>query len=577
MRMLLFVFVSFFITPFALSQEAPSSPATTPDSPAETSSQPPANPDSASKDSDSQTQAPAPGSDGQPASDPTRPTAGEAAPSATPAEPTPAAPADSSSGSLFDTATSTPSDSGSGSGGASSPSAGSPLELSGYVRGDLFLSGVELSGDQNIPTALGELALKVKRRFGEHGAVQAEIRGNHGHEKGETRSKFLVREAFVDAYLGNLDVRFGEQIIVWGRADGINPTDNLGAQDMSSNVTTDDDRRIPNLALRLKFHSSPMTFEGVYVPFYQPTLQPPFELPSTLLTMGAEDYPKKTLGNGALGLKLDVEMGSLDFSVSCVYGYAPIPGLGYKRDGLPAILGQAYRYFTGSVSGEQLVQSAISNGSDNWFEVQWRAYRQVVVGADFSTTLFDKYGLRGEVALRIPDRVKDGDEHVPQRDLYFVLGMDRIFSENFVVIAEYIGRKVLGWETIPESALTQIMDGETPSATQLASLLVDFQEKVDDEFKRQNRTVFMQQHAFTHSALARVEVKALQQALTLEVAGMYNFTTKEWTTRPSLAYLITDGLVAKLGAELYHGPKNTLFDRLDNSLSVVYIEMKAFF
>ena len=42
-----------------------------------------------------------------------------------------------------------------------------------------------------------------------------------------------LREAYVDVRLGRLDLRLGRQIVAWGRADGVNPTDNLTGDDVT--------------------------------------------------------------------------------------------------------------------------------------------------------------------------------------------------------------------------------------------------------------------------------------------------------------------------------------------------------
>ena len=63
-----------------------------------------------------------------------------------------------------------------------------------------------------------------------------------------------LREAFVDVRLGRLDLRAGRQIIAWGRADGVNPTDNLSGQDLTLLVPDDDDRRLGTTAVRASYY-----------------------------------------------------------------------------------------------------------------------------------------------------------------------------------------------------------------------------------------------------------------------------------------------------------------------------------
>jgi hypothetical protein len=84
-----------------------------------------------------------------------------------------------------------------------------------------------------------------------------------------------VREAYVNAYLGPLDLRLGKQIIVWGRADLLNPTSNLTPVDFHSRSPIEDDRRIGNLGARAFLRFSPVRLEGAWLPTYAATQMPP--------------------------------------------------------------------------------------------------------------------------------------------------------------------------------------------------------------------------------------------------------------------------------------------------------------
>ena len=59
----------------------------------------------------------------------------------------------------------------------------------------------------------------------------------------------------MDVRLGRLDVRAGRQIIAWGRADGVNPTDNLSGQDLTLLVPDDVDRRLGTTAVRASYYA----------------------------------------------------------------------------------------------------------------------------------------------------------------------------------------------------------------------------------------------------------------------------------------------------------------------------------
>ena len=66
----------------------------------------------------------------------------------------------------------------------------------------------------------------------------------------EGRARGELREAFVTFASGPFELKAGRQIIAWGRADGINPTDNLTAQDLTLLAPDDSDRRLGSTAVR---------------------------------------------------------------------------------------------------------------------------------------------------------------------------------------------------------------------------------------------------------------------------------------------------------------------------------------
>ncbi len=113
------------------------------------------------------------------------------------------------------------------------------FEINGTLRGVLY-AGRTLAAagarfhrkdDAETKTAYGEAALLLRARNGTAGDAFGELRFRRGDFGDATEVVTDLREAYVNAYVGPLDVRLGEQIIVWGRADGINPTNNLTPQD----------------------------------------------------------------------------------------------------------------------------------------------------------------------------------------------------------------------------------------------------------------------------------------------------------------------------------------------------------
>ena len=423
----------------------------------------------------------------------------------------------------------------------------SALELNGYVRGDLYMGKAPDKDVTEIKNGYAEAAAKLKVLFGDWGDGRGEIRLRQGYNGAEVRGEFDLREAFVDLYLGPVDIRLGHQIIVWGRADAFNPTDNLTPHDMRVRSPNEDDRRAANLSLSTTFYFDPVNIELIYVPFYAPSHFPVFELPGPI-SFTPPDYPDMDFEHGTAASRLNMVLPEVGFSVSYLFGYSTFPGLSLAD---------------------------FSFGPPPEVSVRFSAYRHHVAGLDFSTTIGDCLGLRGEAALRWPVDEPE-TEHVPLPDVQYVLGVDREFGD-FSVIVQYVGRTVLKWEQIEPTGLLELAQGKTPTPEQLERILADPEGAARDEVERKTRMISGQTERYSHAVTARLAWKLLQETLELELLGSYNFTTGEWLVRPKISYSITDGLDAVAGAEIYGGPDDTLYGTIDETMSAGFVELIAYF
>jgi len=92
-----------------------------------------------------------------------------------------------------------------------------------------------------------------------------------------------------------------------------------------------------------------------------------------------------------------------------------------------------------------------------------------------------------------------------------------------------------------------------------------------------SQVLFSQTERVQHLATARVEWIALHDTLSLSVAGIANFTTREWLAAPKIAYHLSDTMTAYVGAEVLTGPRDTLFGLVDRTLSAGYAELRSTF
>lgn len=507
---------------------------------------PPAPPPAASAPSSAPTTAPAA------APSETAPAPADAAPPASDASASGDASVSSGSG-LFE---SSQTNADASEGGGEEGGGGLPFDLNGYVRGDAFVGKVPTKGAAEMKAAYGEFALKVTTKKLKYGDAFAEMRLRYGLQTGSRIQLVDLREAYVNVYAGPLDIRLGQQIIVWGRADAVNPTSNLTPTDLRVHSPNEDDRRIGNFAARAFLNFQPFRLEGVWVPLYTPSELPLGFVQNVVWSPGV--YPQPRLENGTEAARLHLELPAIELSASYTYGYAPLPGLEY-----------AGNYVTGA-------NAAVY--------VQRHAYNQHVIGGDFATTIADWLGVRGEIAYRRPLHWENRS-YAPHPDVMYVLGFDHTF-DDVSIIAQYIGKYTVKWRA-PEASggdISQLEDAgadypcDLPWADNACTHTQTLDQNVATAVPRvlyqRNQMIFGQEKHVQHMVSARIEWLALHQTLSLSALGVFNISTGEYVAFPKLGYQVTDSLTASFGGEIFGGPHDTLFGSIRSEMSAVYTELK---
>ena len=428
-----------------------------------------------------------------------------------------------------------------------------PFTLSGYARGDTFIGKVPNANAAEMKANYGELALQlrtVKSAFGD-GFADARIR--YGLQGADQGTFVDLREAYVNGYLGPVDIRLGKQIIVWGRADALNPTNNLTPIDFRIRSPLEDDIRIGNVGARAFLRFSPVRLEGVWMPVYLATELPNVGLPE-FVSFGPPKYPSLDLRNGLVAGRVHLELPAFDMSVSYLRGYAPLPGL--------------------------TVSSVTFDPVNPSLQVARTAYNQQVVGFDFSTALGEVMTLRGEAAYRRPYDWQN-KPYAARPDLQYVIGADHTFFGSLSVIGQYLGRYVFDWERVPLSAMpldpnvlkmdptdpTFDSNYWVPTVTDAANLVL----------ARTSQVLFNQTAQVQHVATLRFDWLLAHETLSVSTLGLVNFTTKEWLVAPRIGYRFNDAMTAYVGAQVFSGPTETLFGLIEEVLSAGYAELRYSF
>jgi len=406
----------------------------------------------------------------------------------------------------------------------SSEPSGLNYELNGYIRGGAFTGPVAGDRCYESKSVYGESALKLRVRKGHAGNAFAEIRLRRDANNEQCGNTAELREGYVNAYMGPFDVRIGQQIVVWGKADGYNPTNTITPLDLLVFSPDEDDRRNSNFVIRSFWNGRNISLETIWIPVYEPSVLPFSRVKlDNGLQLGDAVYPDHSLKNNGGAIKLHYDGASIDGSISYFKGYFPMPG----------------------------ISAAKNDNKTN--TIYPEAYRTEVIGADFSTTC-GKYGLRGEFALKNPDKKETYWQSIPNKQFEYIFGIDRDYG-HFSLIVQYIGKHVFDYDESDDSDAS------------------DIQKKV----RLWNRMISMQLKERCHSLSFRPAWTLLHETLNVEILGQVCFKTREKYFKPKVTYDLTDDLHIGIGAQWYSGPEETLYGQIDDSINACFIELKTTF
>jgi hypothetical protein len=421
--------------------------------------------------------------------------------------------------------------------------------LNGYVRSTLFAGESAMKDGCWLQSAFGETSLTLQADKSGTGSAYTELRFRGGYEYGRDTLQLDVREAYIDLYPGNMTISLGKKIIVWGRADGLNPTNNITPQNYFVRSPEPDDYRLGNILLQSTVPlSSRIRLECIWVPWFQPSIYrfDLFDMPDFIhLTTG--NYPTGKLKNGSIAGKINFETHGLDGSVSYFNGYDPLPGIN---------------------PGTVIIDSAGA-----YLSLSPTAFRQQTWGIDFATTT-RRLGLRGEFALRITEDGYKEKTHVPNPDLQYVLGMDRTIGK-FSLIVQYLGRYTFDFEPLPTMDGIPVSNGAMDALPPIPPAMLE--EYFQYQFEKFNRAIFYQQVEWNHTLSVRPGLTLLYETLQLEIFALYYIKTREYSILPRISYSIADGLKMVAGGQYYRGPEDTNFDLLGPVLNGGYLELKYMF
>lgn len=417
----------------------------------------------------------------------------------------------------------------------------SSFQLSGYGRAVLYLGEYATPPASEIKSGYGEAALKINAFSGSRGRLFSELRFRNAYEYNEWINEFSLREAYADLYLGKFELRAGHSIIAWGRADAVNPTNNLTPQDYFVRSPEPDDMRLGNFLIRGRYNILPrLRLEAVWVPKYRYSVYrfDLFEMPG-YVRFSESPLPSAALANSSVAVKIDLLFNGFDGSLSWFRGYDPMPGI--QPGEIP-------------------------------IDMYARAFRQQTLGLDFSVGI-GSFGVRGEAALREPAAAYRDQIFVPNGDLRYVLELDRSIG-NFSLMAMYMGQYVFDFTEIPVQGGIPELD---PQQLQDPAVWAMLSPMMDQQVAAFNRIIFNQTREVSHTLALRPSVTMFHGVSELEIFGLCNFSTEEWSLIPKLTWNASDNLKLSLGGQYFEGPANTSYELIAPVFNGGFFELRYTF
>jgi len=382
----------------------------------------------------------------------------------------------------------------------------SEQRITTWARADYYQSSNNLDGERNFFG--GTLQAKALPRLTDwvDGKVELRLTAPDLRDRRGYRAQSQLLEGYTTLHFKRVDLRLGKQILAWGRADGINPTDNLTPRDYRVLLPLEEDQRFGTWGARLDTYlSQALTLEMFASTFFEPAR---FPLP----TGGADvviQQPGHSVRNGEVGVKLNKVSGAFDWSVSYYRGYSLLP----------------------------TVASA-----DSVFQLYYS--RMQVIGADCARN-YGRFGFRSEFAYVLPQDHPSADPNATRARLFWVSGLDRTFLENLNLNLQFFLRWMPRYQKPGD-----LPDGTARVASELNAI-------IDGQEVRASPGITF-----------RVSNQWLNNTLRAEILSLINLARGDYYLRPLITYDVSDRTRVLFGANLYGGPRDAPYgiQRPDNGL-----------
>jgi len=322
-----------------------------------------------------------------------------------------------------------------------------------------------------------------------------------------------VREWYWRHEVGPVGLRVGRQMIVWGRADGLNPTDNLSPRDFTLLVPDDADQRHGANAVNATMRAGPGELALVWMPKAASHRIPLREIPGVRYVVHTPPHKPQW------ALKWDAQRAGLDWSVSYFDGYDPFPDLN--------------------------VAALSAAGVD----VALRNQRARVLGADISWA-HEGVVWRAEAAWLQTDSEGAQDFRHKKPQLWFVGGGEWNLKDDTTLILQLTAKHVF--------------DFASPDTLSVP---------IEREIARTQAATAAQTARDQLGIVARLAGRWNHDKLRAEASGIVLGPQTNGIGRAHVEYAVTDQWIVRVGVSLPFGPSDTTFGQLSQN-RLAYVQLR---
>lgn len=365
------------------------------------------------------------------------------------------------------------------------------LSISGWADA---IQSMRTGSPNDSLTSRARLRLELSATFDAvYGFVSADAEKNW---RIEDETGVDLHEAWLEFATSRWDLRVGRQIVIWGKADGVQIADVVSPPDYTESITRDlDEIRIPVDAAKFRLLGDYLVAELIWIPVFEPAVLPsgdnPWavepEIPENVhLSFADTVEPDTSLENSEVALKIAAYLSGLDVAASAFYTWDDYPA--YHRE-------------------------TRSEGDDFFVDYAPKHHRLTVLGLEFSRPWSD-FVFRGEAAYYVGKYLETDTataDPMKKDKLKWLGGADWTPGDDWTVTGQLAG-----------------------------DLVVDYDSRLADD---------------AHELVATLSVSKLLMRQTLTLSGMlyYDLDENEIYVRPKADYALTDDFHLLVGADVFGG------------------------